>query len=218
MKFNAVLVFVSILVGVAIAEVVAQFSLDEFAVRHGPLSFEPGSALKTPGRKYTDSNRDPDGNLIFDKTYFSDQFGRRPTPLLYGVKRAHLFFGCSFVYGDGLDEEQTLPSLFSEATGIQAYNYGRGAGGPHWMLSLLSNTNIHDHMRDLYERVDVSFVAQLFHTKRYLGSMHWIGRFGTKDPYYDLEDGKLVDKETFLKGRFLTSLLYWTAWHSKLVR
>ncbi|MCB0385580.1 MAG: hypothetical protein KDD43_09315 [Bdellovibrionales bacterium] len=58
----------------------------------------------------------PDGSPLLTATYNIDHFGHRKTHSL-GIeegKRHSLFFGCSFVFGAKLNDQDTLPSHFAQ--------------------------------------------------------------------------------------------------------
>ncbi len=81
---------------------------------------------------------------IYDVTYSIDDHGLRITP---GVKAstaargAFLFFGCSFTFGEGLNDDETLPYDFARELGF-AYpvvNLGFSGYGPHQMLKRIES-------------------------------------------------------------------------------
>ncbi|MEK7794954.1 MAG: hypothetical protein AAB353_10505 [Candidatus Hydrogenedentota bacterium] len=51
-----------------------------------------------------------DGQTVFDVRYRTDAYGRRITPSPDGADRFLVFFGCSFVFGEGIAEDETLPA------------------------------------------------------------------------------------------------------------
>ena len=58
----------------------------------------------------------PDGSPLLTVTYIFDYFGHRRTPskdIDHGTRHA-LFFGCSYVFGAKLNDEDTLPSHFAK--------------------------------------------------------------------------------------------------------
>ena len=81
--------------------------------------------------------------LLFDVRYTNDSFGLRIGPPL-SVERPKgtvLFFGCSYAYGEGLNDEATLPYQVGVASGgsYRILNFAGGGYGPHQMLSSLEH-------------------------------------------------------------------------------
>jgi hypothetical protein len=77
------------------------------------------------------------GRLIADVTYRIDASGLREIPAaVQGRPHRIVFFGCSFMFGHGVEEDQTLPYYFvREAKGSFAgYNFAGEGWGPHQML------------------------------------------------------------------------------------
>jgi hypothetical protein len=78
-----------------------------------------------------------DGRLIGDVTYRIDASGLREIPFaVQGRPHKVAFFGCSFMFGHGVEEDQTLPYYFvQEAKGtFEGFNFAGEGWGPHQML------------------------------------------------------------------------------------
>jgi hypothetical protein len=78
-----------------------------------------------------------DGRLIGDVTYKIDASGLREIPAaVQGRPYKVAFFGCSFMFGHGVENDQTLPYYFvREAKGsFQGFNFAGEGWGPHQML------------------------------------------------------------------------------------
>ncbi len=81
--------------------------------------------------------------LVFDVRYTNDSFGLRlapPAPAEHS-KGTVLFFGCSYAYGEGLNDDATLPHQVGVAsdTSYRILNFGGGGYGPNQMLSALEH-------------------------------------------------------------------------------
>jgi len=66
-------------------------------------------------------------NYVFkDVVYTTDHKGRRSCPEVKQAKKHALFFGCSFTWGHGMRDDQTMPYCFQDMAGgeYQSYNYG----------------------------------------------------------------------------------------------
>lgn len=79
-----------------------------------------------------------DGRAVLDFAYSLDEHGLRPAP---GdpAGATILFFGCSFTFGIGLADDETLPAQLSLALGLRynVRNLAFNGYGPHHMLHLL---------------------------------------------------------------------------------
>lgn len=89
-------------------------------------------------------------DTIYDVLYSSDSFGRRIHEVALNenideqdtiTQKEHtLFFGCSFVFGEGLKFTSTIPYLFEENNKeYKSYNYGFQGYGPHQMCLFYDN-------------------------------------------------------------------------------
>jgi hypothetical protein len=77
------------------------------------------------------------GRMIADVTYGIDANGLREIPAaVQGGPHKVVFFGCSFMFGHGVEDDQTLPYYFvQEAKGtFEGFNFAGEGWGPHQML------------------------------------------------------------------------------------
>ena len=104
-----------------------------------------------------------------------------------------LFFGCSYTFGDGLSDDQTLPSLFCRhAPGVEVRNYAFGGYGAQQMFCLLSRE------RKMPKEVQAQTGLGLYvyiddHLQRLRGTVFW----AAATPHLEIEDGKVVWKGSF---------------------
>jgi hypothetical protein len=74
--------------------------------------------------------------LIYDVTYTIDADGLR---IAAGLdenphdNRCMLFFGCSFTFGEGVDDHEAMPYVAGTLANLRAYNFGFPGYGPHQM-------------------------------------------------------------------------------------
>lgn len=85
-----------------------------------------------------------DGDVIYDAHYTIDKYGHRITSdeaTCNCDKKAVLFFGCSFTYGEGIEDNQTLPFIFNleSQKKYSVFNFGFSGYGAHQMLATLEN-------------------------------------------------------------------------------
>ena len=101
-------------------------------------------------------------SLLYEVTINIDRNGRRKTPLIDNDSSgALMFFGGSFTYGDGVEDDETLPYQFQEATKgkYQAYNFGFSGHGAHQTLAILEHglekrgASDHSHYFGIYSLI-----------------------------------------------------------------
>lgn len=148
------------------------------------------------------------GDVIFDVTYtINDDLTRN---VVSGAGPLVAFFGDSFTYGAGVNDQETLPQAFSDLTKkeFRVLNFGVSGYGPQQTLRALET--------DLYPQLHQNprlFVIQtapwhMFRTSCKADNA-WFG------PSYALENGQPVyegscasQKSFFMRA--LTTLLRWT--------
>lgn len=139
--------------------------------------------------------------ILHDSIYIStDELGRRTTQLNASkdsLDQYAIFFGCSYTYGDGVSDHETLPSYFqSLSKRTQAYNYGYLAYSPLHMLARLQQTNIPDEIK---QQKGVAFFTLINdHLDRVIPASRWIeltlGRFPYVDPSTMITEGTFEKK------------------------
>jgi len=178
-----------------------------------------GVAKPTPGRHRVSEAAIKTGRLIYDVECSIDQYGRRITPLAAEGKRDKfiLFFGCSFTYGDGVKDDQTLPFYVAERTArYMPYNYGFHGRGPFDILAELENINFQSEVREKNGILIYVFIDD--HVHRAIGSSSvWGWKF--HGVYYrQAEDGKLVRAGSFLTGKPFLTRIYQILGKSRILR
>ena len=80
-----------------------------------------------------------DGSVVYDVTYTIDEHGHRATPGGDPGSDTYLFFGASFTFGLGVEDEENLPARFSQANAFQysVVNFAHSGHGPNLMLANL---------------------------------------------------------------------------------
>ena len=82
----------------------------------------PNSIVKTRKTKTEDSLLYPN-QLVYECTYTFDEFGRRFT-IGNSNNEVALFFGDSQTFGEGCNDGETLPSVYSQSCDVKSYNLG----------------------------------------------------------------------------------------------
>jgi len=151
------------------------------------------------------------GRTCYDITYETDQYHRRITPVADPEQRDQyaLFFGGSYAYGEGVAEDETLPSHFARlAPQYRPYNYAFHGYGPQNMLAKLQGVDIREEVPEA-EGICVYVYLPDYHEKRAVGSMQVFTGWGNALPYYRLDQtDRVVRNDDFERGRPFVSSLY----------
>jgi hypothetical protein len=150
------------------------------------------------------------GQVIYDVIYSTDEYSRRITPLpnLKDRNKFILFFGDSFTFGDGVNDDETLPFYVAQlAPDYQPYNYGFSGYGPQQMLAKLQSEHLNQEIKEKEGLVIYTFIDD--HVPRSIGSMAVYNQWGRLMPFYTLDaNNNLVRQGNFTSGRPLLSALY----------
>ena len=119
-----------------------------------------------------------------------------------------LLVGDSFTFGEGVQDNETLPYYVSQlAPEYRAYNYGFSGYGPQQMLATLQSETITAQVPEkegigIYVFIDA-------HVERAIGSMYVHNAWGAEMPYYTVNwSGDVERQGNFTTGRPITSSLY----------
>lgn len=160
------------------------------------------------------------GETVFDVTYSTDEYGRRITPGQEGSGRNKhlLLMGCSFVFGIGVDQEDTLPAKVAQQTrSHRVYNFGLPGSSPAHFLELGAEDEFWDGIKE--REGAAAFIFMDDHINRALGTMSVTGNWGQNMPYVvENENGLLEVKGTFQTDRAFTTNLYSWLWQSEIVK
>ncbi|MBS0289654.1 MAG: hypothetical protein JSS07_06435 [Proteobacteria bacterium] len=157
------------------------------------------NAKEVVGKRYLDNQ------LIYEMIISTDQHGLRNSyPKSTAAKGAILFFGCSFTFGVGVNDNETLPYQVGSKLQGQAnvYNFGYGGYGPQQMLSALEQGLVDKIV--LEQPKHAFYVAIPSHIVRSAGLTSW----NIHDPKYDLDE----KGEIYYAGHFdekTISLPHW---------
>lgn len=123
-------------------------------------------------------------SLMYRARYSTDRNGLRVTAKEFDSTRPPTyFFGGSFTFGEGVNDEQSLPWVYSELTGRPCVNFGFHGYGPHQMLRALELDLPAEYG---YEKPDTVVCLMITaHLRRVVGNTN----FGQSGPKYLLTDG-----------------------------
>jgi len=185
---------------------------DPVTTRHEPAFQHPDELLGytgIPGAE-TRALKNRGEKTIYDVTYSLDEYGRRTTPVEGSEPgdRYAMFFGGSFTFGEGLNNNETLPSWLAHySDSITPYNYGHPGYGPQNVLTLLQRSDIRDQIPEPNGLLIYPIIST--HVQRAIGSMIVYSTWGYSMPYYYLDtDGSLERDGNFTTGRPLRSMFY----------
>jgi len=132
--------------------------------------------------------------------------GQRVTP--NSNKQSHdfaLFLGGSFAFGEGVNDNQTLPYYYNDALDKKrhARNYGVSGYGTHQVYTLAKNNIIKDPSIAKAENVDVFYWFIDAHILRANGVSEW----DKSGPHYELNNGVLTHLGQFKDTRSQRSFI-----------
>jgi hypothetical protein len=147
-------------------------------------------------------------DTVYEVTYTTDAHGGRKTTRFENRNQHALFVGCSFTFGIGVNDDETMPVNFAqEQETYNAYNYGTICYGPNMVLAQFENGTFPDAISEQTGVVVYTYIDS--HVQRALGcknSCQWDGGIGA--PYYAIEDGQPLFMGSFASGRPVTTRRY----------
>lgn len=150
------------------------------------------------------------GTPIYDVINTIDANSHRITPVQASNDRMRfiLFFGCSFTYGEGLEDNQTLPFYVAQfCPEYMPYNFAFRGYGPAHMAAELSSPAIQQQIKEK-QGVGI-YVYNMWHISRTNGFMSVYNAWGRTLPYYVItKDGSVKRDGDFTTGRPWRSLLF----------
>lgn len=166
---------------------------ERFVQAYPVLGFRP-AASKTVNLALRKGNK-----YIYNACYTTDSLRRRICPVSQYAYKYAIFFGCSYTFGEGVNNEETLPWLFGKKdTSFRTYNYGFGRYGPHQMLALLETNQLQNEVKG-----DNGFAVYTFinnHVNRAICDMSTFA-WAAEGPCYQNENRHLVYKGSFRNTR-----------------
>jgi len=151
-----------------------------------------------------------DGQLVYNVRYDTNALGLRVTPKdffpeQYPLSQKHqniVFFGCSFTYGEGVQDNQTMPYLVEKLSKgkLRSYNLACHGYGPHQMLRTLETGQLDEIITDQKPAIAV-YQGIMAHINRCTGNYPYI-TWGWNDPRYLLDSmGNVTYSGTFQDSR-----------------
>jgi hypothetical protein len=147
---------------------------------------------------------------IYDVTYTLDKCGRRVTPVAAGPGRNRflLFFGCSFTFGEGVNDDECMPAQVDRLTSdYVTYNYGLPGYGPQQTLVKLEDPDFLAEVNEKNGILIYTFISS--HVNRAVGSMTVFTQWEEHFPFYEITDDDQLDlRGDFSSGRPVKNFIY----------
>lgn len=141
---------------------------NDYTSFHPAMGAVPTPSLASPSSRVTTS-----GEVIYDVTYTFDEHGHRKTPGGRPASPTYLFFGGSFAFGEGVEDDETFEARFSEAAGFRnaVVNFAWHGWGPHHMLRKIEQSLVRDAVSGSVETAFYLFIPD--HINRVGGIHKW---------------------------------------------
>jgi hypothetical protein len=160
------------------------------------------------------------GELTYDVGYVIDEHGRRQVTGQgqSTADRFILFFGGSNIFGEGLNQGETLPDQVQRlAPGYSVYNYGMHGYGVAQMLDLIASRNLAAEISQRRGFVVFYFIPG--HMGRLVGASNVVASWGRHFSYYKIRPaGRVAREGDFAGGRQLLTLAYGLLQKSKVLK
>ncbi len=118
-----------------------------------------------------------DNEIVYNVTYTIDDNGLRISPPATTDAQCLVFFGCSYTFGEGVEDHEAMPYQVGKISGCKVYNFAFHGYGPHQMLAALER-GIVNRVVECQPSVGI-YQAIPDHVYRVTGSKPW-GRHGPK--------------------------------------
>lgn len=136
--------------------------------------------------------------LVYRQTYHFDSVAARVTPPAPPASDTYLFIGNSFIFGQGVADDQTVASQFTRLNtpAARTVNFGVPGYGPNHLVRAFE-AGLFDRYKDQKVKAVVTWIIPA-HLQRVTGDGSWLG----SSPRYVLDDGKLRFTGTFNEHRW----------------
>lgn len=135
---------------------------------------------------------------VYRRTYHFDDSAARVTPPGPAGSDTYLFLGDSFIFGQGLPDDQSLAAQFAKVNdyAVRTVNLGVPGYGPNHLVRAIEAGLLDRYVGQSVKAV-VSWIIPA-HLARVTGDGSWLG----SSPRYVLEDGKLRHTGSFNEYRW----------------
>ena len=136
--------------------------------------------------------------LVYRQTYHFDAAAARVTPPAPDATDTYLFIGDSFIFGQGLRDDETMPSQFTKQNtpAARSINLSVPGYGPNHLVRAFE-AGLLDRYTDRKVKAVVTWIIPA-HLQRVTGDGSWLG----SSPRYVLENGVLRYTGSFNEHRW----------------
>lgn len=136
--------------------------------------------------------------LVYRQTYHFDSAAARVTPPAPDASETYLFIGDSFIFGQGLRDDETMPSQFTKQNVpvARSVNLGVPGYGPNHLVRAFE-AGLLDRYTERKVKAVVTWIIPA-HLQRVTGDGSWLG----SSPRYVLENGVLRYTGSFNEHRW----------------
>jgi hypothetical protein len=132
------------------------------------------------------------GELLFDVLFTIDDQSRRSSllPFEKNISNYLLFVGCSFTFGSGVSDHETLPSQTQKyVKDHRVYNYGVGGSSPAEVYFRLKNIEVSD-LKEKEGRIIYTFIPE--HIDRNIMTWEIVGLWGYWKNLYVKQNNEII--------------------------
>ncbi len=130
-------------------------------------------------------------DTLYCAMYTIDGHGRRIMPPADTASKHLLFFGCSYTYGEGVNDDQSFAyQIALSKPQYQVYNYAYSGYGPQQMLALMQFSNWQSDIKHSQGYLIYNLLPE--HVFRAAGSPYYLQGWGSTAPHYKLDGDSLV--------------------------
>lgn len=197
LQFRLIALLLGLLLGLALATV----ALRHYKAKHAPHffgnyvleGFEPHPYLGYAPKAATTLNscKTIETDTIYCAQYKIDANSRRQMPIADSAIAHLIFFGCSYTYGEGVNNTETFTyQLARKLPTYQVYNYAYSGYGPQQTLAYLEFGHIAGNVPQ--SRGYCVYMLLPEHLSRAAGAPYYIQGWGSTSPHYALQADSLV--------------------------
>lgn len=163
------------------------FEPKHYADPHSVLGFSPKPNTQKKVSKLYKTR------TIYDVVYTTEN-GRRITPK-GNTDDSLVFFGGSYTFGEGVNDEESMPYVVGKQTGYTIFNFGFSGYGPHQMLAAIENNMVANTVENRPVK-HIIYQAMLGHTRRVQGKT----LFSNVGPRYVFGQDNIVVQDGFFNN------------------
>lgn len=176
------------------------YTVDGFTP-HNYLGYAPKENSKLHSCKIINTD------TIYCVQYTLNANAKRVVPINDSASKHVLFFGCSFTYGEGVNDEETFTYRLGKLRAdLQIYNYAYSGYGPQQMLATLQFENLNKYVND--QEGYLVYMLMPEHIYRASGEPYYIQGWGSSSPHYAFHGDSLKYYKSHMAWRPI-----YTSWH-----